>query len=129
MAQDRLWQMDLLRRAARGQLAEILGPDAIAIDKQLSRSGIWPRRGARRGSVDRRIAPLLEAYARGVNKFIEQHQNHLPVEFSLLKYKPQPWTPADSFAITAYMYQTLTDTWEDEIESRQSDRPRGRRPR
>ncbi len=57
----------------------------------------------------------MEAYARGVNKFIEQHQNHLPVEFSLLQYKPQPWTPADTFVISAYMYQTLTDTWEDEL--------------
>ena len=115
MAQDRLWQMDLLRRAARGQLAEILGPVVIPIDKDFRVLGF--SRAAERDAAaltgEQRL--LLDAYARGVNKFIEQHQNHLPLEFSLLKYKPQPWTPADSFAITAYMYQTLTDTWEDEI--------------
>ena len=115
MAQDRLWQMDLLRRAARGQLAEILGPVVIPIDKDFR--GLGFSRAAERDAAALTGEPrlLLDAYARGVNKFIEQHQNHLPLEFSLLKYKPQPWTPADSFAITAYMYQTLTDTWEDEI--------------
>jgi penicillin G amidase len=115
MAQDRLWQMDLLRRAARGQLAEILGPVVIPIDKDFRILGF--SRAAERDAAALTGEPrlLLDAYARGVNKFIEQHQNHLPLEFSLLKYKPQPWIPADSFAITAYMYQTLTDTWEDEI--------------
>lgn len=114
-AQDRLWQMDLLRRVSRGQLSEILGPAVISVDKEFRTLGF--ARAAERDAAaltgEQRV--LLEAYARGVNKFIEQHQNHLPLEFSLLKYKPQPWTPADSFAITAYMYQTLTDTWEDEI--------------
>jgi penicillin G amidase len=115
MAQDRLWQMDLLRRVSRGQLSEILGPAVISVDKEFRTLGF--ARAAERDAAALTGEPrvLLEAYARGVNKFIEQHQNHLPLEFSLLKYKPQPWTPADSFAITAYMYQTLTDTWEDEI--------------
>jgi penicillin G amidase len=115
MAQDRLWQMDLLRRVSRGQLSEILGPAVVSVDKEFRTLGFT--RAAERDAAaltgEQRL--LLDAYARGVNKFIEQHQNHLPLEFSLLKYKPQPWTPADSFAITAYMYQTLTDTWEDEI--------------
>ena len=115
MAQDRLWQMDLLRRVSRGQLSEILGPAVISVDKEFRTLGF--ARAAERDAAalagEQRV--LLEAYARGVNKFIEQHENHLPLEFSLLKYQPQPWTPADSFAITAYMYQTLTDTWEDEI--------------
>jgi penicillin amidase len=59
---------------------------------------------------------LMEAYARGVNVFIEQHQNRLPLEFTLLKYKPQPWQPTDSLVIAGYMYQTLTDTWERELD-------------
>lgn len=115
MAQDRLWQMDLLRRAGRGQLSEIFGNGALAVDKDFRVLNF--ARAAERDAAaltgDPRMA--IEAYARGVNKFIEQHQNHLPVEFSLLGYKPQPWLPADCFVISAYMYQTLTDTWEDEI--------------
>ena len=115
MAQDRLWQMDLLRRAGRGQLSEIFGPDAIAIDKQFRvlNFGRAAERDAAALTGENRV--VVEAYARGVNKFIEQHQSHLPVEFSLLQYRPRPWLPADTFVISAYMYQTLTDTWEDEL--------------
>jgi len=61
---------------------------------------------------------LLEAYARGVNRFIEQHRETVPMEFTLLKYKPQPWQPTDSLVLAGYMYRTLTDTREREIPSR-----------
>jgi len=116
MAQDRLWQMDLLRRVARGQISEILGPGPnsgiIKIDKQF--------RTLRFGLAAERELPLLDeeqrgaldAYSRGVNAFIEQHQNNLPIEFTLLHYKPQPWRPTDCLVIAGYMYQTLTNTWE-----------------
>jgi penicillin G amidase len=116
MAQDRLWQMDLLRRVARGQLSEIVGPAAIPLDKQfrLLRFGPAAERDVNLLDEESRIA--MEAYARGVNKFIEQHQNKLPIEFTMLRYQPQPWLPADSLAIGGYMYQTLTNTWEDELD-------------
>ena len=115
MAQDRLWQMDLLRRAARGQLSEIFGPAVLSIDKRFRTMGFGhaAEREAAAAKGEPRI--IVEAYARGVNKFIEQHQNQLPLEFSLLHYKPQPWTPADTFVIGGYMYQTLTDTWESKL--------------
>jgi penicillin amidase len=116
MAQDRLWQMDLLRRVARGQLSEIVGPAAIPLDKQfrLLRFGPVAERDA--ALLDEESRTAMEAYARGVNKFIEQHQNKLPIEFTMLKYKPQPWRPADSLVIAGYMYQTLTNTWEEELD-------------
>ena len=67
------------------------------------------RRAAEREAAAASDEPrrIVEAYARGVNRFIEQHQNQLPLEFSLLRYKPQPWTPADTFAIGGYMYRPL----------------------
>jgi len=116
MAQDRLWQLDLMRRASRGQLAEIVGPLALKSDKQFRTFGF--SRAAERdfAAMDKDSRALMEAYARGVNVFIEQHQNSLPLEFSLLKYKPQPWQPTDSLVIAGYMYQTLTDTWERELD-------------
>jgi penicillin G amidase len=115
MAQDRLWQMDLLRRAARGQLSEIFGPAVLSVDKKFRTLGFGraAEREAEAASGEPRV--IVEAYARGVNRFIEQHQNQLPLEFSLLQYKPQSWTPADTFVIGGYMYETLTDTWEDEL--------------
>jgi penicillin amidase len=115
MAQDRLWQMDLLRRVARGQLSEILGEKTLAIDKNFRTLGF--SRAAERDVtlLDPEERQVYDAYARGVNKFIEQLWKNLPLEFSLLEYKPQPWKPSDTMVITAYMYRTLTDTWEREL--------------
>ena len=116
MAQDRLWQMDLLRRVARGQLSEILGKSTLAIDKDFRTMQFGRAAERDLGLMDREPRAIMEAYARGVNRFIEQHGNHLPLEFSLLKYKPQPWQAADSLTISAYMYRTLTNTWERELD-------------
>ncbi|MGC2465356.1 MAG: penicillin acylase family protein, partial [Candidatus Acidiferrum sp.] len=116
MAQDRLWQLDLLRRASRGQLSEIVGPLALKSDRQFRTFGF--SRAAERdfAAMDQDSRSLMLAYARGVNRFIDQHQKSLPLEFSLLNYKPQPWQPTDSLVIAGYMYQTLTDTWERELD-------------
>ena len=115
MAQDRLWQMDLLRRIARGQLSEILGEKTLTIDKNF-RMLRFSRAAERDVTLlDGDERKVYDAYAHGVNKFIDQHWKNLPVEFSLLKYKPQPWQPSDTLVITAYMYRTLTDTWEREL--------------
>jgi penicillin amidase len=115
MAQDRLWQMDLLRRVARGQLSEILGATTLSIDKDFRTLGFG--RAAERdvALMDAESRKLMEAYARGVNKFIEQHEDRLPLEFTLLRYKPVPWQPSDTLAISGYMYRTLTDTREREL--------------
>lgn len=115
MAQDRLWQMDLLRRAARGELSEILGDETLPIDEKFRTLGF--NRAAERDAaqMDPETRALMEAYARGVNRFIEQHENRLPLEFSLLRYKPRAWQISDTLAISGYMYLTLTDTWEEEL--------------
>ncbi len=115
MAQDRLWQMDLLRRVARGQLSEILGPGTLPIDKEFRTNGF--ARAAERDAtlLDLESRKVMEAYARGVNQFIDQHKNNLPLEFSLLHYEPKPWQPSDTLAISGYMYRTLSDTWEREL--------------
>jgi len=115
MAQDRLWQMDLLRRVARGQLSEILGPRTVAIDKEFRTNG-FARAAERDAAVlDPESRKVMEAYARGVNQFIEQHRKNLPLEFSLLRYEPKPWRPSDTIAISGYMYRTLTNSWEREL--------------
>ena len=114
-AQDRLWQMDVLRRLGAGELSEIFGENTLAIDEQFRRLGL--RHAAERESAnlsgDNRM--VLDAYARGVNRFIEEHNHSLPMEFFLLRYKPKPWTPVDSMMILGYMYQTLTTVWPKEI--------------
>lgn len=116
MAQDRLWQLDLLRRASRGQLSEVVGPLALKSDRQFRTFGFSRAADRDFAAMDPDSRALMEAYARGVNHFMETHQNRLPLEFSLLRYKPQPWQPTDSLVIAGYMYQTLTNTWERELD-------------
>jgi len=115
MAQDRLWQMDLLRRAAAGDLSEIVGPAALKIDEENRILGM--RQAAERAAKESspEIRGLLESYARGVNQFIAQQRGRLPIEFSLLGYAPKPWTPADTYLIDLYMWKTLTSTWKSKL--------------
>ena len=108
-AQDRLWQMDLLRRTAEGELSEIVGPAALHIDRYMRRVGL--------GAAARRDASVLhgqsridlDAYAAGVNEAASSHP--LPLEFRLLGYHPRPWVAADSIAIIKLMAQRLDDQW------------------
>ena len=115
-AQDRLFQLDLLRRASRGQLSEIVGPLTLKTDETFRTLGFGRIADREFAAMDSDSRTLLSAYARGVNAFLSSHQNNLPLEFSLLHYKPQPWQPTDSLVIAGYMYQTLTGTWERELD-------------
>ena len=58
---------------------------------------------------------MIDAYARGVNRYIAERRGRLPGEFLVLQYEPRPWTPVDSLLINAYMYKELTNFWQDEI--------------
>jgi penicillin amidase len=114
-AQDRLWQMDSLRRHASGTLAEILGPSLLAHDR-LQRTLLL------RASADRALATLppdqlrlLERYAAGVNASIDLQRAHLPLEFRLLRYQPAPWTPRDSLLVGLVMFQDLTTSFPAEL--------------
>jgi penicillin amidase len=92
-AQDRLWQMEMWRRIGDGTLAEILGPSAVARDRQ-ARQLMY--RGPFDDSEFTSYHPegkrIFEAFARGVNAYIAASANNLPVEFKLTGIKPQPWT-------------------------------------
>ncbi len=111
MAQDRLWQMDLLRRIASGHISELVGPMALDIDREERTLGLGIAADAAAARMDTQARQIVEAYCRGVNAFIEQHASQLPFEFMVLRYKPEPWRPRDTFLISAYMWQTLTTTW------------------
>src|SRR5438067_2608908 len=111
-AQDRLWQMDLLRRTARGELAEVLGPLALDEDKQHRTYGF----GALADNLAAHLTPperaLLEAYAAGVNAYIASlDAKSLPPEFQILQYQPRPWRPADSIIIGKSFAEALSTTW------------------
>ena len=114
-AQDRLWQMDLLRRHAAGELAAILGPSMLAHDRLQRTLQV-------RAAADRAIAALpadqkhwLDDYAHGVNASIALQRAHLPLEFVLLHYQPAYWTPRDSILIELSMDQDLTTSFPEKL--------------
>jgi penicillin amidase len=107
-AQDRLFQMDLLRRAAEGDLAEIVGEAALKHDREQRILGI--RATAEKGFLESTPEDRQQfgAYARGVNAYIESHRDRLPLEFRILHYSPRPWTREDSLAVGYQMIETLS---------------------
>jgi penicillin amidase len=106
-SQDRLWQMDLFRRNANGELAEIVGPSMVKHDR--AQRVLQIRNTARRiyASISPADRARLDDYARGVNLFIAQHQDTLPPEFKLLGYRPQPWSGVDSVSVGLMLVETL----------------------
>jgi penicillin amidase len=115
-AQDRLWQMDLYRRNANGELAEIFGSSQLKHDR--TQRVLQIRNTARR--IYANLSPAdrarIDDYARGVNLFIAQNQATLPPEFKLLGYRPQPWNGADSISIGLMLVQGLDTHWETKLE-------------
>lgn len=98
-AQDRLWQMDLYRRTAAGRLAEILGEPGLESDRFMRTLGLARAAALDRAVISASTLAVLQAYADGVNKFLEQHGDSLPVEFLILGYKPEPWSVQDSLTV------------------------------
>ena len=107
VAQDRLWQMDMARRFAAGELAELLGPSVVEHDKVQRVLQIRPAAEHLTATMPEDQKRLFEAFARGVNAFIASHQDNLPAEFRLLGYKPRPWQPVDSWLVALNMVARL----------------------
>ncbi len=114
-AQDRLFQMDLNRRLAMGQLSEILGKSMLRLDIE-SRTLGFPEVAARAArALDPQARQRMNAYAAGVNAFIASHKGRLPIEFILLGYTPRPWRAEDSFGVALNMSKSLNNTWREDL--------------
>ena len=110
-AQDRLWQIDLWKRAAAGRLSEVFGSTTLKSDSLMRIVGI--RRTAERilpylSSESRRT---FQAYCEGMNALIAHHGNRLPVEFTLLDYKPEPWNITDCIALSRWFAWNSSTAW------------------
>ncbi len=114
-AQDRLWQMDLSRRLAEGELSEVFGERTLRLDVENRTLGFRQVSERALAELSPKARAPLAAYANGVNAFIASHKDHLPIEFYLLKYRPRPWTEADSLAVALNMAKTLSTTWRTDL--------------
>jgi penicillin amidase len=113
--QDRLWQMDALRRYSAGDLAEVLGPAGLDSDRESRRLQMRVMAEQAYATMPAEDRAAFAAYTRGVNQFISTHLNNLPLEFTLLNYQPRPWSVVDSILLGLHMYRTLTTSWRDEL--------------
>ncbi|MFH5779633.1 penicillin acylase family protein [Heyndrickxia oleronia] len=115
-AQDRLFQMDLSRRQASGELSEVVGSAAIDKDKYFRALGLRRAAVASYDQYSNQAKDTLNWFAEGVNAFIKEldENGKWPIEFKLLGYKPKEWTPTDSLTIGKYMAFDLGGHWEDQ---------------
>ena len=115
-ASDRLWQMDLLRRVARGETAEIFGKTTLEEDKRWRRFGFAAVADQSLQYLTPELRAALESYARGVNAYVATlDEKTLPIEFRILQYKPREWRAADSVVVGKILADALSSTWRNDL--------------
>src|SRR5664279_2412713 len=98
-AQERLFVMDIARRAGEGRLSEILGQEAIPFDKMFLTIGLKKNSQENLKRLNPVSLNLLKAYSNGVNLYIKKAKGHYPVEFDALGYDPYEWKPEHSLLV------------------------------
>lgn len=114
-AQDRLWQLEFNRRVAAGRLSEVLGKATLETDTYLRTLGLARTAQAEAAALDSQTKLVLESYARGINTYVATHQDSLPLEFVILGFKPEPWTPADTLGWGKVMSLNLGGNMDSEV--------------
>ncbi len=114
-AQDRLWQMEYNRRIGHGTLSDMFGAATIKQDRFLRMMGLDRAARADVAAMSAETERPLQAYANGVNAFIESHRDNLPLEFTILGITPAPWGPVDTAAWGKVMAYNLGGNYEDEL--------------
>ncbi len=114
-AQDRLWQMEMMRRLGAGRLSEIFGKATLRLDRFSRTFGLYRLAEAQTKRLQPTEERLLDAYTRGVNAYLHTHTGALPPEFVLMGYKPEDWKPADSLVWAKIMAMQLSRNWHTEL--------------
>ncbi len=114
-AQDRLWQMETIRRTGAGRLSEIFGERTLGLDRFIRTLGLYRLAERTFEHLSPRARAAIEAYAKGVNAYLETHQGALAPEYYLLRFSPEPWRPADSLVWGKLMAMRLARNWRDEL--------------
>ncbi len=114
-AQERMWQMDLFRRAGFGKLSEIFGKRTVESDKLMRNLSLKEAASRDYKKLSVRMKQLLFSYCDGVNAWITSRRWNWPPEFLLLRYRPEPWRPMDSLIIKEVMAFLLCTDFRSEI--------------
>src|SRR5271165_2651698 len=110
-ASERLFQMEAQRRGGQGRLSEILGPDRVAGDKFVRTLGLYREAESSFSALSPEAQKRLQAYADGVNAFLDSHRNALPPEFLILGDRPEPWKPADTLVFVKLLSLQLSNNY------------------
>lgn len=115
-ASDRLWQMDLMRRLARGETAEIFGRSVLEEDKRWRRFNFSKIAEQNLEYLSPELRSALDSYVRGINAWIATlDDKSLPVEFRILQYKPREWRASDTIVIGKILSDALSTTWRNDL--------------
>lgn len=114
-AQDRLWHLEYNRRIARGTLSDIFGATTIKQDRYLRTIGLFRAAQADLAAMSEEDKRPLQMFANGVNAFVASHQDHLPLEFTILGFKPAPWEVVDTIGWGKVMAYNLGGNYEAEL--------------
>lgn len=106
-ARDRLWQMEVLRRAAQGRLSEMFGEATLESDRFLRALGLWRAALAGAAALDADARAPIDAYAAGVNAWLAGRDAPLPPEFALVRVEPEPWSAVHVIALEKVMAMDL----------------------
>ncbi len=127
MAQERIWQMDLIRRVTQGRLSEIFGEDMVEVDLLLRALRIEKKSLEVIAKSDGKVTAAGLAFCDGVNQYMRKNKGNLPLEFTILGYEPEEWKPVHSVNLIGYMAWDLTMPWGietvlDEVRKKVGDR-------
>lgn len=116
-ARDRLWQMELYRRATMGRLSEMFGESTLPIDKRMLMLGLREAAEAELGRADAAVSTALERYADGVNSVVlsQGSRRQRPIELQMLGIEPAPWTPLDSLSVGRLLSWRLAENHQAEL--------------
>jgi penicillin amidase len=115
-ASERLYEMEIQRRAGQGRLSEIAGPDLVGVDKFIRTLGFYRLAESSVSALSPEAQKTLQAYADGVNAFLQSHRGRLPPEFLLIGDDPEPWRPADTLVLGKLLSLQLSGNYRWELD-------------
>lgn len=110
-AQDRLFQMDITRRAGLGRLSEILGPAALDFDLMFRTAGFEDLAKKLYDNAKPESKKIAQAYVKGINTYLKLSDGNYSIEFSLLNYEPEKWEPYQVYLIARLVAWELNLGW------------------
>ena len=110
-AQERMFIMDVIRRAGEGRLSEVFGKETLPFDKMFRTIGIKQTAEMIKRKMNSDALKILEAYSGGVNYYINKYKSKYTFEFDLLGYEPEQWTPENSLVVIRMMGWELNLSW------------------